>query len=478
MSVAQPVINANATPLAAFQTAAAYIPTPEELAKQYSSNFYGTLIKFIIVTIVQLVIVIWTLMGGGIADVFNNWPKYRCNPIIMPFAGLFGFNASENFNFCMKNIFNSNAGAVLAPIYGVMANFTEIVGTISNVANSFRYLIANLLSGMERLMSGFRDKFQFILFTVRMSFFKIMNLMGRLYSTFYAVVFMGVSGLQAAKNVANNDLVKFLLEFCFDPETPVKLHSGVVIPLKLLKIGDKLAAINGEVPIVTSLFEFDGTKTPMVKIGETVVSSKHFMKYNALDSWIEAGEHPDSSFHPSIKKLICLNTSTHKVLINNLTFSDYDESESPNVIKRTQQLAEKILNTGIFGSGIENYSLGLEENTEIRVLGGVFIPIRLLKIGDILADGGIVKGLVKETVNSVVELPDKTKVAAAQLVWEKEKNRWSRAGSLYKAFETDAIYRHIISDGSVIETRNYMFRDYREVSAPEMEDAYAEAIKT
>ena len=64
----------------------------------------------------------------------------------MPFAGLFGYDATENFNFCMKNIFHSNSAAVLGPVYGLMSSFTDIAGTISNSANSFRYLIANLLN--------------------------------------------------------------------------------------------------------------------------------------------------------------------------------------------------------------------------------------------------------------------------------------------------------------------------------------------
>ena len=471
-------INLAQSPLSAIQTAINYVPSDKDLLENYNSNFYSTLIKFVIITVIQTIIVVWTLMGGGIADVFNNWPKYRCNPMVMPFASLFGYDAAENFNFCMKNIFSLNAGAVLAPIYGVMANFTEIVGTISNVANSFRYLIANLLHGMERLMGSFRDRFQFILFTIRMSFFKIMNLMGRLYSTFYAVIFMGVSGIQAANNVANNDLVKFLMEFCFDPETIVKLESGQLVSIQTLKIGDRLTPVDGVVPIVTSLFEFDGSMTPLVAVNGVVVSSKHFMRYDSLGSWIEAGLNPDSTWTPSLKRLICLNTSTHTLFINGKLFSDYDESESAEVIKTTQGLAESVLNSGAKGRSVDNYSLGLDPSTLIRIAGGEMVALAKIRIGDILYDGGEVKGLVKECVDSVVLLPDNTRVAAAQLVWNTKRNLWERASNLYKAESYNEIFNHSISTGSVIETRNYMFRDYREVSVPEMEDAYESEIKS
>jgi hypothetical protein len=178
------------TPLAAIQAAANAQPSMDELLENYNNNFTSTLVKFIILTLINIGILVYIFGTGGIAEIAKNWPKYRCNPVIMPFAGLYGFDAKENFDFCMGNIFQMNAGAVLGPIYGIMANFTDIVGVISRVANSFRYLIANLLKGMERLMSSFRDRFQFILFQLRMTFLKILSLMGRLYATFYAVVFM------------------------------------------------------------------------------------------------------------------------------------------------------------------------------------------------------------------------------------------------------------------------------------------------
>ena len=466
---------AQPSPLSIIQTAAAYTPSLEELTKSYTENFYYTLMKFAVITIIQIVIMVWTLAGGGLADIAQNWPKYRCNPLIMPFASLFGYDASDNFNFCMKNIFSMNAGAVLAPVYGVMANFTDIVGTISNVANSFRYLIANLLHGMERLMGSFRDRFQFILFSIRMSFFKIMNLMGRLYSTFYAVIFMGMSALQAANNVANNDLVKFLLEFCFDPETPIEMASGVYKPLRELSIGDSLAAVDGVNPIVTSLFEFNGHSTPMVRIGSTIVSGKHYVFHKG---WIEAAQHPDAVNVPSLERLICLNTSTHTIFIDDTLYSDYDESESPDVIKSTQELAEKTLNSGLHKAGLSNYDLGLEGSIEVLLASGVKKPIKSVQVGDILAGNSVVLGTVKEEVSSVVTLNNGLRVSSAQLIWSDRDKAWVRGASLFKS-ETllkKEVFYQLITERSIIETPHYMFRDYREVTIPEMEQAYSDKL--
>jgi len=40
-----------------------------------------------------------------IAEVSRNWPKYRCSPTVMPFASMYGYDTSQNFNYCLKAIF-------------------------------------------------------------------------------------------------------------------------------------------------------------------------------------------------------------------------------------------------------------------------------------------------------------------------------------------------------------------------------------
>ena len=451
----------------------------DQALQAYNNNFTYLLIKFVILTIVFILILVWALVGTGLADLVNNWPKYRCNPLIMPFAGLFGYDSGENFKYCMKNIFTMNAGAVLAPVYTVMSSFTDIVGTISNVANSFRYLIANLLHGMERLMSSFRDRFQFILFSIRMSFFKIMNLMGRLNATFYSVIFMGLSAIQGVNNVANNDLIKFMMEFCFSGNTQIELLDGSIKSISELKIGDQLKMIDGKSPSVTSLFKFDGKKTPMVNINGIKVSGQHFVKNNG--SWIESENHPNAVPTESEPIIYCLNTNTHTVSIGTHIFSDYDESSDVSVIKNTKCLSEMLLNNNKSGSGDEgeSYDLGFSPNALIYLKNGNIIPINKISIGDTLIDGGTVLGIVSEQVNSVVKIGN-LHVSVAQILWDAVSNKWVRAGALYplliQHLDKPEVFYQLIVSNNIIKANGFTFRDYREVSDVNMETEYAQYL--
>jgi hypothetical protein len=473
-----------APPLEILKTAAAG-PDMGTLLADYQLNFNINLIRFFIYTFMQLLVLYFVLAGSGITEVAKNWPKYRCNPAIMPFASLFGYDATENFNYCMKNIFSSNAGTVLGPLYGIMANFTDIVGTVSNVANSFRYLIANLLHGMERLISSFTDRFRDILFTIRTSFLKIQSLMGRLYATFYAVVFMGLSALKAADNVAHNDVVNFIMEFCFPPDTPITMADGSVRPLSSIRIGDRLAAVKGEYPIVTSLFEFDGAKTKMVRFpgSDVVVSGQHFVFYDSLGIWLEAEQHPDTVPAPSVPKLLCLNTSTHVLRVGEHLFSDYDETSDSQVIFETQSLSLKMLNRRIYRApspSTKNYSLGIEGAAAIRMKDGSVKRICDVLVGDVIYMGGAVLGTVREAVSETVSIPGIVRdriVSASQIVWDKENYEWRRAAELYpdriSMLSRPYVLYQLITANNVLESEGQVYRDYREISDPDMEEPYS-----
>jgi len=455
-------------------------PSIDALIAAYEQNFYYNLFYVVILTIVLVVILFTVFIGGSIADVARNWPSYRCNPIIMPFASLYGYNASDNFNFCMKSIFNANTAAVMGPIYGLMSGFTDIAGNIANSANSFRYLIANLLNGMDRLMSGYRDRFQFILFTIRMSFLKIKSLMGRLYGTFYSVIFMALSGLTAAKNLAFNDLVMFLLEFCFDPETPIELADGSVKKLHSVVIGDKLKAVDSVEPVVTSIFTFDGSATPMVRIGDTLVSREHFTFYK--EEWIKAGDHPDAISAESIPALTCINTTTHVFTVRGVIFADYDESSDPTVVTVTQSLAEMLLNGGLHGDGCEataDYELGISGMMPVVLYDGTALPLASVKIGDKLLGGGVVQGLVQEKCNWLVTLPNGHKVSGSQLLWDPNFSMWRRAALVHPeaCIKSEGVVLHQLTvSNNIIESVDCIFRDYREVNEPDMEKAYENSL--
>ena len=450
-------------------------PPQQQPQQPQAPSLFSVIVLFITLSI-GLVL---ALSAGYFKQIFSNFASFRCNPVMMPFAGLFGYNATENFQFCLGNILQGRLGETFAPLFSLLGTFGATLEMVINAALGLRKLFSNFLATVNGFIANVRDRIQMLMTEVRMSFLKLKELMGKVYGTMYAVIWMGTSGLAAAGNLADNDLVKFMMEFCFAPDTTVQLEDGSYTTMESLQIGSRLTPLSsGHVPVVSSLFRFDGTKTPMVRIGDVVVSASHFVESDG--NMVEATEHPDAIPLPALPQLCCLNVSGHRFRVGTkgLLAADYDEDESPEVIQATQAVATKALNGSDDDALAKDYALGLSEDAEIRMADGSWKPLRRIAIGDVLAHSGVVMGVVQEVCESVVASPVGP-MAAAQLVFVKM--RWKRAASVWSAAPS-SVLRHLITERcNALEIRKdgalLYIRDYREVALPEMEAAYAAKVR-
>jgi hypothetical protein len=432
-------------------------------------------------TILFIIALVMMFTMGNFNEIAKNFPKYRCNPMMMPFAGSFGYDAKENFDFCLTNLFNGKAAQIFAPIYTLLGSFTDTVKTITNVALGLRQLFANFLLGVNNFIRSVRDKIQALLTNVRMSFLKINNLMGKVYGTMISVIFMGTSAMTAGMSVSDNSLVQFLFEFCFAPETLIRLRNGTYTQIQHLQIGDVLASYPGNKdPRVTSVLRFDGSKTPMVRIGDVVVSGEHYVRY--AKKWMAAKDHPEAVAVDSIPTLVCLNVTGHQFIAgSSLVVADYDEHETAAVVEATQALALKALNGRTDSAPPTDYSLGVDPALNLELEDGSWKTVRDVQCGDSLKGAGRVLGIVQEECEDPVSYKG-ISMAPGQLVFDGA--RWIRAATATKTCTSNkSIMMSLITErcgtmhGST-GTDDVYLRDYREVALPEMEQAYAEAFGT
>jgi hypothetical protein len=452
----------------------------------WKEGYTQSIIVFVLVTAVQIGLLVGALNLNIFSDIKKNFEKYRCNPLFMPFVGNFGYNPIDNFNFCVQGIFNFKAAEVFAPIYSILETFQGVLATVVNSAMSIRGMFANFLGGVEQFIASVRNKIQFLMNNVRMSFVRILNLMGKVYGSMFAVLFMGQSAMTASFNLANNDLVKFLFEFCFAPDTLVKMADGTNKAIKDVVIGDVLAEVpNNKSPVVTSVFRFAGASTPMVRIGDVVVSGAHYVLAGSA-GMVPAEAHPDAVWAGSVPELVCLNVSGHRFRVgaDGLLVADYDEHDSAAVVGETQRMAARALNGGCSGSGgdeepVMDYSLGIGGSTEVSMADGSWKRMDEITIDDEVKYSGKVLGVVSEQCDTTVVSPSGIVFSGAQLVYDSSVNQWKRTANHWAggaAGGAKTLYTIFTKNSGVISIRNgtavEFIRDYREAPLPEMESAY------
>lgn len=432
---------------------------------------------FLFITVLLIGGFVFLIVQDNTKEIAENWPKYRCSPTVMPFAALYGHNTAENFNFCLGNIFQVQAGALMAPFTGILGTIVKSIGTFIASINSLRLQLATLVGGVTKIAQEFTDRIVQLMLRVKLTASRMRMLIGRLFAVFYAVVYMGMSGITAVLNFGDTFLFKFLDTFCFPPETPVNIEGyNEPIPISKVKIGDVFK--NG--PRVTSTFQFFSDGQPMVEFPNGLqVSTNHYVQYKG--EWIQARVHPQAKqIAPwkggTTRPLICLNTENHILPIGGYTFLDYDETDEGD--KDTMNWVEKSVNSGICASkkAIE-YSPSISGETKVRMFDGCLKAAKDVMLGDVLITG-TVAGLVSKEVEKTCKVGHGEVLGEGTLLWDPESCLWVRAAELYEVTEEKSIfYNFVVTPTAQIQLASGLrIRDYVEVHSPETEQFYAKKI--
>lgn len=454
---------------------------------EWNEKFTVRVVVLSIVTAVLAASVVLMFAFGNLKEIAENFPRYRCSPMFMPFAAQFGYDTKENFDFCLTNVFNKKAAEVFTPIYGLLGGFTGVISLLVDTMLGLRKLLSNFLLSVNGFIRNVRDRIQNLLFQIRISYLKMNNIMGRLYATMYSIIWLGTSALAAGFNIADNDLVQFLFSFCFDPYTRVRRADGSEAYMKDLVIGDVIQSDG--VPVrVTSTFVFNGLLTPLVKINGITVSRNHYIHDNG--KWMPAGDHPNAIPVPSLREIVCINVESNTFSVfsdtcpDGMLVSDYDEHSCAHVIRDTQRLALHALNGQADNSAaVGDYSLGISSNFEVHMADGSWKTVGELKLGDKIWNNGVIQGIVQEECESSVSLGNSAYISVSQTVYNPSLSSWKRAGQVWSTVSNTprVLHSFFTEHCGTIEIRHggsvYFIRDYREVALSEMESAYTNKFR-
>lgn len=424
-------------------------------------------------------------------EIKNNWNEYRCMPSIAPFSAFYGYNLSENMNFCVSQSVKEHAPGVINPIYSGIAEVSTVIDGVYNKVAAIEEGVGGLLAGFQSFVMEFINAFSLIGTRIRMAVIRLKDIFGRIYGIFIAFVFAAISALTFGENLICNPLVAFLGVVmgydvcCFSPDTLVVMADHTTKTIASIQIGDQLAGGG----MVTSLYEFDGSRTSMVRIDGIHVSGNHFL-LGPAGTMIPAANHPAAVPAPSLTRIWCLGTSNNRIPIvsslSNTTYSftDFEESEDPDVIAEVQAIAEKELNgtASVVGASVADYSLGLDPTLLVFMRDRTWKSLSNVCIGDKLMGGGTVTGLIREVCDVQCQTPGGFAVSAAQLILVG--GQWKRAAHIFPAAAAaDAVLYHLMVSNNASftvggEDTILSVRDYAEVTSDAMQAPYDKKLMT
>ena len=147
-----------------------------------------TLSIFIILIFVGMYF--YNILAVGIKNIQDNWPEYRCNPTVMPFAGMFGHDVGSNFTYCIQNMQTDFMGYLLQPLTylttvqgNTIGGLTEAIQDIRGFFNVIRNFITSIVQSIFGVFLNVLIQFQYMLV-------KMKDMVGKVVGTMATMMFI------------------------------------------------------------------------------------------------------------------------------------------------------------------------------------------------------------------------------------------------------------------------------------------------
>lgn len=157
----------------------------------------------VIIFLVFFLLFFSTILMLGMANVNENWATYRCNPMVMPFASLFGHDPVENFNHCTGSIQNAQLSNVMKPFNKQMNQMEVEGGQNKKDARAAAHRQRGLLTALSSLSDALGDVSTNLAVETRRSSLAVTNVFRKMAGVMQ-VVSSTVRGLTlATKSIKN-----------------------------------------------------------------------------------------------------------------------------------------------------------------------------------------------------------------------------------------------------------------------------------
>ena len=271
----------------------------------------------------------YVLMTDFISNVNKNWKEYRCNPLVMPFAGFFGHNAAKNFGECIQNQQKASMKLFLGPIeyaLSLAGNLGgDLVGSLNKVRGFFNYLrnmIAKTVKMIFNMVLSMMISFTRIIITLKDTAMKII---GAMAVTIFMIDGTSKTGLSAW----NGPPGKIMRSLCFHPKTPIMMKDGTKKYIKDINIGDRLCNDSH----VLGTLKIKGNKqNPFYKIyskklGRNIlVTEEHKIQDTYTGRFIRVSEFAGAKRTTQFNdEMSCLITDDHLIPIGEHIFWDWED---------------------------------------------------------------------------------------------------------------------------------------------------------
>lgn len=350
-----------------------------------------------------------------------HWIDYQCHPAVIPVAGFFKdgrgqpVDAFANAQFCSQKIGHAVLSVAMEPVYYMMSAVGETLGSATGSVNDIRSLLTRMRSAMTSFIDNVVNRMVGAVSEVTVLMNRMRDILQRMVGNGTLMIGittaimsmldnfqkMAMSFLQsmvyaafAAAIVLSFMFPEFLaftisigaslgIVFCFDPATPVELTNGNNVRMDELQLGDAL--LGGD--IVEGMLRVSGDGVRLYELHGVRVSGTHKVLHDGV--WKYVRDHPEANLlDDGLPELCCLITDTHRVMLNGMLFTDFEEVGEPEQLRAIECM--------VWGAPVgETCAPGLHAGTPVVLADDRLVAIEDVKVGMELPGDDVVLGVVR-----------------------------------------------------------------------------------
>lgn len=421
----------------------------------FLEHYGGSLFITIITCLVFFISISYFYTMSHLKPIKKNWINERCNPAVIPFAGIINKDPSistmeftaQNFSSCVNNILIDIVEDALKPIHYAIDSVSGIGKGIMDDINMVRKKITDVLGQIGSIDQQIMGRILNFLMPVHLMLSKMMSIsrkvQGSLVVSFYNVI-AGYLGLHSFFGAFIDILIAFLvtlaafilplLFFAFTAPlavppllifTAVAAYTTVVIvglsdvlhmtkssvppkprcfdgntiiydssfkPVKIKDAKVGMKLVDGS--YITATFVLSSSEMQMYNVNGNIVSGNHYILDNDVWSNVSDLEYAKKIEDYNEEYIYCINTSTKILVVNGSIYSDWDSLDDMDIID-IRLACRNYLPEKFNYNHIHKYLVGgFDGSTMIELESGESISLMDAQVNDVMRFGERILGKV------------------------------------------------------------------------------------
>jgi hypothetical protein len=436
------------------------IPSPfqDNIKKIYAKSGYldkygGSVVACFLLLLAFFVIFSYFYVMNHIKPIKSDWVNQRCQPSVLPFAGLINAKPGEskikftadNFAKCTTDILSQVVAYFLKPLYYVTGLVVNLFGELGEAVNSIREIMAYIRNQINLIAKHIMLRIFGTMVPIQKVVIKMKSVMAKLQGVMVTTLLTAIGSYLALKSfigaflqlvitalviAAAAVIALWILPFTWPAAAagtaffvaisiPIAIIAGWMVhilnlssnnvpskpncfdkntpietfreikPISKIVVGDKLK----DNSIVTAIFKLSYTGDDVYNIRDVIVTGTHKVYHN--NELIFVADHPEAKKIDKYNEelVYCINTSNKNIIIKNLIFADWDEIEEEDMV--TLKKLRLIPRKGCLSDIHKFLDGGFHENTSIELEDGRSKNIKNIEVNEQLKFGERVLGIVK-----------------------------------------------------------------------------------